>query len=99
MPNTLLEAIRAGLPSIGTMVGAVPDILGEADGAPACGLLVEPGDVPDLALAMQKLINEPDLRRSLANAAHIRAETYRTENRMNIVESIYMELLHARELV
>jgi glycosyltransferase involved in cell wall biosynthesis/LmbE family N-acetylglucosaminyl deacetylase len=63
-----LEALCAGVPSICTSVGAVPDVMGAAT------YLVPPGDVRTLASAMRELIDSPALRsrivrRGLARAA------------------------------
>ncbi len=52
---TLLEAMAAGRPCIGTKVGAIPEVLlpGRA------GLLVEPSDVPSLAHAISRVLTNP----------------------------------------
>ena len=90
MPNTLLEAVRAGLPAIGTEVGAVPDILRE------CGLLVSPGDVRSLAGAMRRLADEPDLRARLAAKTREQERLYRPENRLDQVERLYGDCLRQK---
>ncbi len=59
----LLEAMAAGLPSITTAVGGIGDLV-EHD---VSGILVEPGDVEELASAIEKLASEEDLRRSLGD--------------------------------
>ena len=97
MPNTLLEAVRAGLPCIGTNVGAVPDILSGTDNA--CGLVVPPGDVPALAAAMRRMADEPELRASFARAAALAGEAYRPEKRIALAQSIYEELLRRKGLM
>lgn len=97
MPNTLLEAVRAGLPCIGTQVGAVSDILRDTE-AP-CGLVVLPGDVPALAEAMRRIVDEPELRASLAAAALNQGDAYKPEKRIALVESIYTQLLHKKGLL
>lgn len=93
MPNTLLEAVRAGLPCIGAQVGAVPDILRN------CGLLVPPGDVPALAQAMCRMAWDAPLRDSLTAATRKEARNYVPEKRLDRVEDIYTKLLHARGLI
>lgn len=110
MPNTLLEAIRAGLPCIGTRVGAVPDILSgedcpstvqdtpEAAALTPCGLLVPPGDIPALAEALRRMANDTSLQDSLRAGARVQAEKYRPEKRLDLVESIYRELLQRKGL-
>ncbi len=101
MPNTLLEAVRAGLPCIGTDVGAVSDVLlgEEYSGASPCGLVVPPGDVPALAQAMQSLEEKPELRAALAAAAKNEGERYRPEKRIRLVEEIYTQLLRKKGLL
>ncbi len=93
MPNTLLEAVRAGLPCIGTTVGAVPDILKE------CGLLVPPADTQALALAMRQLAGDPDLRARLAAKTREQGRLYRPETRLDQVEQLYSELLRKKGLL
>jgi glycosyltransferase involved in cell wall biosynthesis len=87
MPNTLLEAVRMGLPAIGSAVGAVPEILA------SCGLLVPPGDVPALAGAMRTLADDPLLRQRCAAAAKAQGEAYRLEKRLDQMEALYAEFL------
>ena len=93
MPNTLLEAVRAGLPVIGTAVGAVPDIIEDR------GLLVPPGDVPALAEAMRKLAGDAGLRARLADKVREQAPLYGPERRLDQVEGIYTDLLRKKGLL
>lgn len=68
MPNALMEAMATGLPCIST----------DCDGAGAreliddgeSGILVTKGDVDDLAAAMKKVLNTPDLYAKLGSEAH-----------------------------
>src|ERR1017187_8747003 len=48
LPLTLVEAMAAGLPVVGTNVGAVPELVHAAD----CGWLSSPGDPGQLAAAL-----------------------------------------------
>ena len=62
------EAIAHGLPIVGTNAGAIPDTV------PAgAGVLVAPGDSSALALALRKLIENPDERRRFAASARAAA--------------------------
>ena len=62
------EAIAHGLPVIGTTAGAIPDTV------PAgAGVLVAPDDAAALALALRRLIENPDERRRLAQSARAAA--------------------------
>lgn len=100
MPNTLLEALRAGLPAVGTEVGAVPDILTNVDDYTGpCGLLAPPGDVPALADAMRQLFNDTGLRERLAGAARKAGALYTPEKRLDRVEAVYSELLRRKGLI
>ncbi|MBP8034924.1 MAG: glycosyltransferase family 4 protein [Burkholderiaceae bacterium] len=58
------EALAHGLPVVGTTGGAIPDTV-PAD----AGLLVEPGNVAVLALALKKIIESRDLRHQLGMGA------------------------------
>ena len=101
MPNTLLEALRAGLPSIGTTVGAVPDILAPQDppSAPQAGLLVPPGDATALAAALRNLANDGILRARLAQAAQEQGMLFSPNRRLDRLEGIYSDILRSKGLV
>jgi len=62
------EAIAHGLPVIGTTAGAIPDTV------PAtAGLLIPPGDVPALAAALRRLIENAEERAEFAAGARTAA--------------------------
>jgi len=61
----LLEAMSFGLPVIATRVGGIPEIVSDGRN----GLLVEAGNVPDLARAMRYLIEHPEYARTLSDGA------------------------------
>ena len=67
-PVVVLEAMAAGCPVVATAVGGVPDLVGEA------GLLVEPGSPGDLSGGLRRILDDPELARSLATAAGERVE-------------------------
>jgi glycosyltransferase involved in cell wall biosynthesis len=62
------EAIARGLPIIGTNAGAIPDTV-PAD----VGVLVAPDDPDALALALRKIIEDPDERRRMGTSARAAA--------------------------
>lgn len=64
-----IEALRAGLPVIGSATGGVLDIV-----TPECGRLVPSGDVEALATALTALALSPQLRRALGRKGPDRAE-------------------------
>lgn len=68
------EAGAAGLPAIGTTVNAVPELVADEE----TGLLVPPGDVPALAVALKRLVESPETRYRMGVAARRRVETERS---------------------
>ncbi len=63
--NTILEAMASGLPCVSCRAVGVMDCLRDGEN----GLLVEPGDVPALAAALRRIIEDGALRTRLAEAA------------------------------
>jgi len=70
MPNTLLEAMAAGLPVACSDRGPMPEVLGDT------GVYFNPEDPASLRAALRSLLRDPVRRRALAEAAHARALTY-----------------------
>ncbi len=58
-PMSLLEAMAAGVPSVASAVGGVPELAGDA------ALLVPPSDEPALANAIEDLLADPARREDL----------------------------------
>ncbi len=69
VPNTVLEAMAAGLPVLATRHGGLPEAV--ADGE--TGLLADEGDVEGLAGALRRLLEDAELRRRLGSAGRARA--------------------------
>lgn len=61
--NTILEAMAAGLAVVSTHSVGVSDCLRDGEN----GLLVQPGDVPALAKALTRVIEDADLRMRIAS--------------------------------
>ena len=61
LPIAMLEAMAAGLPSVLTAVGGIPDVV--AGGRAA--RLVSPGDPPSLATSIVELVGDDPLRRAM----------------------------------
>ncbi len=63
--NTILEAMASGLPSVSCYAVGVVDCLRNEEN----GLLVQPGDIPALANALHRVIEDGKLRRRLAETS------------------------------
>ncbi len=68
-PNSIVEAMACGKPTIASNVGGIPDMVGEDS-----GILVPPGDHAALGQAMITLAQNPDLRNRMGEAARTRYE-------------------------
>lgn len=92
-PNALLEAMAAGLPTVCTRVGGVPEIA--EDGASA--LLVEKRNPIALAKAIACLVTDEELRRVLAlNALHL-SDSYSANNYCESLLSLYEQVMSGSE--
>jgi glycosyltransferase involved in cell wall biosynthesis len=78
MPNSILEAMAAGLPVVATAVGGIPEVV--LDGQ--TGLLVAPGDPSALADALLALLADRRLAESLGRAGRARVEAHFGEQLM-----------------
>jgi len=65
MPRAVLEAMALGKAVVATRVGCCREIIRDGEN----GLLVNPGDVPQLAEALGRLLEDGELRRALGMAA------------------------------
>ena len=91
-PLAVMEAMAAGLPVIGTTVGGVPELVESGQQ----GILVPPGDCAAFTDAMRTLLNDPEKRTAMANAARVRAiATFNVERMAQGYESIYTAALAA----
>ncbi|HSE07453.1 MAG TPA: glycosyltransferase family 4 protein [Nocardioidaceae bacterium] len=65
-----VEAMACGTPLVVSRAGAIPEVVGE-DGV--CADLVTPGDVGELAAALEALLDDPDRRHRMGAAGRQRA--------------------------
>jgi len=70
MPNTLVEAMAAGMPIASSRRGPMPEILQDA------GLYFDPEDPSSIAEAVARLAADANLRAELAHKAHALAGKY-----------------------
>ena len=65
-----LEAMACGVPVVVSNATSLPEVVGEA------GLLVQPSDDEGLAVALRRLLEDSDLRRTLSEAGRERATRF-----------------------
>lgn len=85
-PMALLQAMALGVPVVATRVGGVPEMV--RDGVD--GLLVAPGDVDQLALALAALAHDPALRHDLGRHGQQRVhDEYRIDRTTRALVEVY----------
>ncbi|MEO7599713.1 MAG: N-acetyl-alpha-D-glucosaminyl L-malate synthase BshA [Opitutus sp.] len=68
---SILEAMAFACPSVSTSVGGIPEVIDHGKN----GLLVPSGEPSELAVAVERLIRDPELRRHLGAEAQVKART------------------------
>jgi glycosyltransferase involved in cell wall biosynthesis len=81
----VLEAMTAGSPLVAAAAGGIKDIVVDGE----TGLMVPPGDAGELRGALQRLLDEPDLRRRLGAGARARALRFTASRVIPRVEDLY----------
>ena len=89
-PNSLIEYLACGRPSISSAVGGASEILDSPD----VGYLYPPGDAPRFDACLRALIDEPALRSRMSQFARRHAtERYSMERMVREHEELYASLL------
>jgi len=88
--RSVIEAMACSRPVVATRVGGIPEIIEHE----ACGFLVPSRSPLELADAVQRLLELPELRRELGNAGRKRVEeSFSNETHVRRVYGIYQMLL------
>lgn len=93
-PNALLEAMAAGLPTVATAVGGVPEIISTTSAA----LLVRKQDPFALARAIEQVLGSQPLREQLSCSARTTASRYSRNAYSEFLLSLYQDV-SANQLV
>jgi len=88
----LVEALALGKPLIAARLGGPIEIV-----SPDAGILFAPGDARDLCAALERLLERPDLRASMATAARLRAQQFTAQRMAQGMQRVWDELLAGRE--
>jgi glycosyltransferase involved in cell wall biosynthesis len=90
-PNTILEALACGVPVIATAVGGIPEQITEG----VTGFLTAPGDSTDMAHKITHLLNAPDVRLRMGQAAAADAKSrFNLDRQVTDYADWYADLLH-----
>jgi glycosyltransferase involved in cell wall biosynthesis len=95
-PNTALEALASGLPSVGSRVGGVPEIVREG----STGSLADVGDADAFAGAIAQLLSSPErLHEMSMQCRRIAVEEYALEVQAKRYVEVYQSALEASRMV
>jgi glycosyltransferase involved in cell wall biosynthesis len=95
LPLSLVLAMGAGLPVIASKVAGIPEVVQHN----VSGLLVDPGDVAQLAAAMSRVLQDESLRVSLSQEARAFVwPRFGVDGYIASMTSLYARLLAARQM-
>lgn len=87
---TTVEAMASGLPVVATRCGGPEEIIDDGH----TGMLVDVGDMEEMARAVEKVRENPSIGRKLGDAAHRKvAQEYSRSRMIDSYEVLYRELL------
>ncbi len=90
LPNVLIEASLFKVPCVASGLGSVREFIVPGE----TGLLVEPGDIKELAEAIESLLKNEQLREQLASKAKKRAQDmFSVEKNAPIIERLFKKSL------
>lgn len=90
LPMGILEAMARGIPVVSTRVGGIPDAVDDGRD----GLLVNAGDVPALAAALDRILHDPGLAADIGTQGHRSAcERFEASIVVSRLGDIYRDVL------
>lgn len=91
-PVSLMEAMAAGVPSVATAVGGVPEMMESG----VTGQLIEPKDPDALTSALRMMLEDPVRTAQLGAAAAESAKSFDMRMSSQRIEALYSSLLRTR---
>jgi glycosyltransferase involved in cell wall biosynthesis len=67
---SVLEAMAAGTPAIGSRAGSIPEIMGDG------GILFDPHSVEDLTCTLEKVLNDTEYRSTIIKKGYKNVERF-----------------------
>lgn len=89
--SVILEAMAAGLPTIASNTGGIPDIIEHEQ----TGLLIEPDNATELAAAIERLTQDQALRNQLQAAAKDKLSGFDIQESTRLYLKLYKEVVDA----
>lgn len=95
-PASLIEAMASGKPIVTTRVGGIPDMVSDEETA----LLVDSGNAAQMAIALSRLISEPDLRAIMSRKGPVIAgKRYSADRLITDMNDFYHDLISSAKNV
>lgn len=91
LPRCILEALSMGVPVIGSRIRGTTDLLDRS-----AGILVNLGDIDQLAQAMQIVVNDSVAAEAMGRVGRLRSEKYDLTHILRMHEELYEEALTLR---
>ena len=88
LPRSVLQARASGLPVVATAVDGTPEAVRDGD----TGFLVEAHDVEGAAERVLRLLDDPELRRRMGEAARLEMEEFRIQSMVERQDELYRRL-------
>jgi glycosyltransferase involved in cell wall biosynthesis len=92
LPRCILEALSMGVPVIGSRIRGTTDLLGQN-----AGLLVDVGDIDQMAQAMRLVIDDIAAAAAMGQAGRRQSEAYDLTHILRMHEELYKEALELRQ--
>jgi glycosyltransferase involved in cell wall biosynthesis len=90
LPTVAIEALAIGRPIVGSNTGGVAELV--EDGVN--GFVVEPGDEPGLAKALDAILSDSRLLKGMAKASAIKSGAFNKERFVDQLIDVYKGVLH-----
>ncbi len=88
MGRVLVEAMAAGKPVVASRVGGIPDLVKHGQN----GLLVEPGDITGLSVAIRKLLIDKKMQDEMGMKGRTMAQNFGVEKMIEKIDALYSSL-------